>query len=210
MPIVNSSSLMRNRSNLVQWSTSDMDDTEPQVAAAKVLWHFTMSLDGFVAGPDHAMDWATGFSVRPGLIGEYVRTTGAVLAGRDGFDSAIGDARPYGGAWRGPIFVLTHHPDDVRVAEDITILSCPVDEAVRIALRAANGKNLEVFSPTIGRQLLELGLIDEIDLHVVPILLGDGIRLYDRRGGDPVRLNLVGDDDPTMAVNLRYRPIMAR
>ena len=105
--------------------------------------------------------------------------------------------------------MLTHHPGDVRLAKDITILSCPVDEAVRIGLRAADGKNLEVFSPTIGRQLLALGLIDEIDLHVAPTLLGDGIRLYDNRGGDPVRLDLVGDVDPTMAVNLRYRPSMA-
>ena len=77
-----------------------MDDTEPQTAAAKVLWHFTMSLDGFVAGPEHDMDWLTGFAVRPGLIEEYTRTTGAVLAGRDGFDSAVGDARPYGGGWQ--------------------------------------------------------------------------------------------------------------
>lgn len=189
---------------------SGVYNTEPQVAAAKVLWHFTMSLDGFVAGPNHAMDWATGFSVRPGLITEYVETTGAVLAGRDGFDSAIGDARPCGGAWQGPIFVLTHHPDDARPDEDITILSCPVDEAARIALQAADGKNVEVFSPTIGRQLLALGLIDEIDLHVAPILLGDGIRLYHNPGGNPVRLNLVGGADPTMAVNLRYRPSMPR
>lgn len=187
-----------------------MDDTEPQVAAGKVLWHFTMSLDGFVAGPNHAMDWGSEFSVRPGLIAEYVETTGAVLAGRDGFDSAIGDARPYGGLWRGPIFVLTHHPDDARPAEGITMLSCPVQEAVRIAVQAAGGKNVDVFSPTIGLQLLEFGLIDEIDLHVVPILLGDGIRLYDCPGGNPVRLNLVGGADPGMAVNLRYRPTMLR
>jgi hypothetical protein len=46
---------------------------------------------------------------------------------------------------------------------------------VRIGLAAAGGRNLEVFSPTIGRRLLELGLIDEIDLHVAPILLGEGI-----------------------------------
>ena len=95
-----------------------MDDTEPQTAAAKVLWHFTMSLDGFVAGPEHDMQWLTGVAIRPGLIEEYTRTTGAVLAGRDGFDSAIGDARPYGGAWQGPIFVLTHHPEDARPADD--------------------------------------------------------------------------------------------
>ena len=54
-------------------------DTERQTAAGKVLWHFTMSLDGFVAGPNHAMDWMTGISSRPGLVEEYAQTTGAVL-----------------------------------------------------------------------------------------------------------------------------------
>jgi dihydrofolate reductase len=63
-----------------------------------------------------------------------------------------------------------------------------------------------VFSPTIGRQLLEIGQIDEIDLHIAPILLGDGIRLFDNPGHPPIRLNLIGDGDPTSAVNVRYRP----
>ena len=71
---------------------------------------------------------------------------------------------------------------------------------------AAGGKNLEVFSPTIGRQLLELGLIDEIDLHIAPVLLGQGIRLYDNPGSAPIRLHRVGDGDPTSEVNVRYRP----
>ena len=53
---------------------------------------------------------------------------------------------------------------------------------------------------------LELGLIDEIDLHVLPILLGEGIRLYDKPGAEPVRLHRVGDGDPTSALNVRYQP----
>jgi dihydrofolate reductase len=77
---------------------------------------------------------------------------------------------------------------------------------VRIGLAAADGKNLEVFSPTIGRQLLELGLIDEIDLHIVPVLLGEGIRLYDNPGSEPIRLHRADAGDPTLAVNVRYRP----
>lgn len=61
-------------------------------------------------------------------------------------------------------------------------------------------------SPTIGRQLLELGLIDEIDLHIAPILLGAGIRLYDNPGSAPIRLHGVGAGDPASVVNVRYRP----
>jgi dihydrofolate reductase len=182
-----------------------MSDTAPQTADGKVLWHFTMSLDGFVAGPNHEMDWMTGFTNRAGLEDEYVETTGAVLGGRAGWDIA-GDSRPYGSAWDGPIFVLTHHPEDATPADGVTFLNCSPAEAVRIGLEAAGGKNLEVFSPTIGRQLLELGLIDEIDLHIAPILLGEGIRLYDNPGSEPIRLHRVGEADPTSEVNVRYRP----
>lgn len=182
-----------------------MIDTAPQTANAKILWHFSMSLDGFVAGPNHEMDWMVGSS-RAGLQTEYIETTGAVLTGRSSYDSAIGDSRPYGSAWKGAIFVLTHHPEDARPSSDITILSCPVEEAVQIALDAAGGKNVEVFSPTIGRQLLEKGLIDEIDLHILPVLLGDGIRLYDNPGGVPINLHHTDSEEPTAVVNVRYRP----
>jgi dihydrofolate reductase len=183
-----------------------MSDTEPQTAGGKVLWHFTMSLDGFVAGPNHEMDWMSGVSFRPGLVKEYVETTGAVLGGRNGWDHYPDPNSVYGGAWKGPIFVLTHHPEDATPADRVTFLTCSPAEAVRIGLAAAGGKNLEVFSPTIGRQLLELGLIDEIDLHIAPILLGEGIRLYNDPGGEPVHLRRVGAGDPASAVNVRYRP----
>ncbi len=187
--------------------TPPITDTERQTAAGKVLWHFTMSLDGFVAGPNHAMGWMTGFSHRPGLTEEYVETTGAVLGGRDGWDQYPDASATYGGAWDGPTFVLTHHPEDAAPADGVTFLSCDVAEAVRIGLEAAGDKNLEVLSPTIGRQLLELGLIDEIDLHIAPVLLGDGIRLFDNPGGAPVRLALINGATPTVAVNVRYRPV---
>src|SRR3954451_10810209 len=177
--------------------------------AGKVLMHFAVSVDGFVAGPRHDMSFMEKTTVRYGLHREYIESTGAVLAGRSGFDSAIGDSRPYGGAWQGPIFVLTHHPEDAAPAEGITFLSCPVEEAVQIALDAAGGKNVEVFSPTIGRQLFEQGLIDEIDLHIAPILLGQGIRLYDNPGGEPVRLHHVDGAGATV-VNVRYRPVAIR
>jgi dihydrofolate reductase len=144
-------------------------EPQPQTAAGMVHFAFTMSVDGFVAG-GHSMDFMQGTTQRPGLVQEYMGATGAVLAGRDGYDSAIGDFRPYGAAWKGPIFVLTHHPKDARPAEDIT------------------------------------GLIDDIDLHIAPVLLGDGVRLYDAPGGDIIRLERDGPE-PTLAANLRYRPV---
>lgn len=172
----------------------------------KVLMHFLISLDGFVAGSGHDMSFMNRTTVRDGLHREYIETTGAILAGRNGFDSAIGDRRPYGGAWKGPIFVLTHHPEDAAPVADVHLLSCPVEEAVQIALDAAGGKNVEVFSPTICAQLLQLGLVDEIHAHIAPVLLGDGIRFYDVAGGRPLHLLRVGED-PTRTVDLQYRPV---
>lgn len=180
-----------------------MNDIEAQTAGGKVLWHFTMSLDGFVAGPDHGIGWAAGTSPEPGLIEEYASTTGAVLGGRNGWDAYPDPSGIYGGAWQGPVFVLTHHPEDATPTEGVTFLNCGPAEAVRIGLEAADGKNLEVLSADIGRQLLELDLLDEIDLHVAPVLLGDGIRLYDNPCGSPIHLA------PASRVNLRYRPVKA-
>jgi len=187
-----------------------MKDTTRQSAAGKVLMHFSMSLDGFVAGPGHSMDWMREDATnRPGLLEEYVETTGAVLGGRDGWDAFPDPGATYGGAWTGPIFVLTHHPEDAEPAHGVTFLDCDVAEAVRIGLKAAEGKNLEVLSPTIGRQLLQRGLVDELDLHISPVLLGDGIRLFDNPGGTPIGLKLRNGDDPAAEVNLRYHPMAA-
>jgi hypothetical protein len=86
-------------------------DTKAETAEGNALLHFTMSLDGFVAGPNHEMDWMAGTN-RPGLVDEYVTTTAAVLGGRDGRDmAAASGGRPYGDDWDWPIFVLTHHPE---------------------------------------------------------------------------------------------------
>ncbi|WP_442942222.1 dihydrofolate reductase family protein [Nonomuraea sp. NBC_00507] len=85
-------------------------------------------------------------------------------------------------------------------------MNCDPADAVRIGLKAADGKNLEVLSPTIGRQLLDLGLIDEIDLHIMPVILGQGIRLYDNPGSEPINLHHIGQNDPTATINVRYRP----
>lgn len=178
-----------------------------QTAEGKVLLHFSVSLDGFVAGPDHDMDWlGAGFTGRDGVVDEYVATTGAILGGRDGWDAFPDPGTVYGGAWSGPIFVLTHHPEDATPAPGVTFLDCDVADAVRIALDAADGKNVEVLSPTIGRQLLQRGLVDEIDLHITPTFLGDGIRLYDQPGGQQILLQHPINGEMA-EIDVRYRPV---
>ena len=98
---------------------------------SKVVWHVTMSLDGFIAGPDHAMEWARDVPSGPNeLAAEVMHSTGAILGGRGWYDAAArkydGVDGIYGGAWSGPVFVLTHRvgeaPDDPKATfldEDI-------------------------------------------------------------------------------------------
>ena len=109
----------------------------------KVLYHVTMSLDGFIAGPGDAIDGV--FNVpraEPSPVAaEVIRTTGAILAGRRLYDLGISQSggKPYGGAWIGPVFVLTvltHQPFEKPPDLDpsVRFLSGSVQEAVATAL----------------------------------------------------------------------------
>lgn len=172
-----------------------------------VRLHFSMSLDGFVAAPDNGFGWLSRTTGQPGLVSSYAERTGAILGGRKGWEQVPDPSAPYGGEFVGKLFILTHHPEDAKPAVGVTFLNCDVAEAVRIGLEAADGKDLEVFSPTIGGQLLERGLVDEIALHIAPVLLGDGVRFYDNPGKAPVHLHRLDTDDPCSEVNVRYRPV---
>jgi dihydrofolate reductase len=178
----------------------------------KVRWHLMMSLDGFAAGPGHSMDWMAGVTAEPGIHEEAIATLGAVLGGRRGYDALAeqfpGQAsrQPYGGAWSGPVFVLTHHPEDAAPDPGVTFLNCDLAEAVAIALEAADGKDVELHSQDIARQCVERGLVDEFRVHVAPVMLGSGVRLFDSPGIEPVRWARIHDGHPAEAVSLRYRP----
>ena len=156
-----------------------MSDT----SAGKVVVNRSMSLDGFIAGPGHAMDWGgdrpLADFVAPDDLREIAAATGAMLIGRrthevgkrmaaDGPDSAD---YPFSG----PFFVLTHHPPDPP-DPGVAFLSDDIGEAVATALDAANGKNLEILGADVAGLCLARGLVDEILVYVMPFLLGDGIR----------------------------------
>jgi dihydrofolate reductase len=128
-------------------------------------WHVTMSLDGSIAGADDTMEWAFEYGGEPNSIAESVRTsTRAILAGRRWHDVATarydGVAGIYGGAWSGPVFVLTHRPDDPP-GEGVTFLSGSVEDAVATTREAATGGDIEVFGANLAAQCLDADLIDE-------------------------------------------------
>ncbi|MFE0022668.1 dihydrofolate reductase family protein [Amycolatopsis sp. NPDC059021] len=173
----------------------------------KVVWHMTMSLDGFIADRDDGLDWAFGHSAPTAEAAEVIRTTGAFMAGGRNLD-AFGDERtkPYGGAWTGPIFVLTHRDPGTTPDPSITLLSGDITDAVDVALKAADGKNLVVTGGSVPRQCVARGLVDEIVVHLVPVLLGDGVRFFDSPGGPPAKLELIRSE-AEQVIDLRYRVV---
>ncbi len=158
-----------------------------------VLWQVVMSLDGFIADSDDAMDWVFQFGGPTEFGGDpppsaIIPTTGSILAGRRSYD--VGrkpgqrpEAREaFGGAWTGPQFVLTHDPPDDEEDETITFLSGDIEQAVATALRAAAGKDVLIIGANVGGQCIDRGLVDEIRVYLVPVLLGEGIRFFGRSG----------------------------
>jgi dihydrofolate reductase len=174
-----------------------------------VLWHITMSLDGFIAGPDDTMDWAFDYP-GPNPVGDAVmEDTGAILAGRRWYDVATsrydGRAGIYGGAWDGPVLVLTHEPPEAHDDPGITFLSDGIPEAVATARAAAGGKAVGIFGADIARQCLEHGLLDEIVIHLAPVLLGGGVRLFGDPAAPRVPLERTHLGEAGQLTDLRFR-----
>jgi dihydrofolate reductase len=172
----------------------------------------TMSLDGFIAGPDHEMDWVFEYAsdVPSELTQELIDTTGAILAGRGSYNVGRRSTRPetrkpFGGAWSGPQFVLTHDAPDDEEDPSITFISGDLRTAVASALDAAGGKNVLIFGANIANQCLEAGLVDEIILYVLPVLLGDGVRLFDADAGRRADLEAIAITRHGQVANLHYR-----
>jgi dihydrofolate reductase/nitroimidazol reductase NimA-like FMN-containing flavoprotein (pyridoxamine 5'-phosphate oxidase superfamily) len=175
----------------------------------RVLWHVTMSLDGFIAGPGDSMDWVRGRAGPSETADEVIATTGALLVGRRTYDVEDRERGGfYGGAWSGPFFVLTHRPPDT-VPDWMT--GTFVDEDIRAAVdraRAAAGEaDVVVLGADVARQCIEQGLLDELVVHVAPVLLGEGVRLYDGGGLGRVELErtVVAPSGPV--TDLRFRVV---
>jgi dihydrofolate reductase len=187
----------------------------------------SMSLDGFVAGPNVSVangmgeggealhDWM--FSGKSGEEAEaweveQFASTGAVLMGRTMLDVGIG---PWGEnpTFHAPVFVVTH-----RLAEPIvkaggtsyTFVTDGPDAALRLARAAAGERDIYVAGgAAIVRHYLHVGVIDELRLHVVPILLGDGTRLFAGPEDREIGLTIVdGEVDAHGVAHLRCRVVL--
>jgi len=168
----------------------------------KVVVNRAMSLDGFIAGPDHAMGWVMEF-LRDDLFPEVMAATGAMLVGRGTHEVAkrmAPEDTDYDG---GPVFVLTHRPPD-EPDPGVTFLSCSVAEAVATARDAAGGKNLEILGADLASQCLQQGLVDEVLVYVLPVLLGDGVR-FSTSGLGRIDLEPFSNTQSGRVTMLRFR-----
>jgi dihydrofolate reductase len=189
----------------------------------------SMSLDGFIAGPNEGPgnglgdggerlhDWIFagadtdqgGVPGRPaGVNGQIVdefMATGAVVAGRGTFEPADG----WGGDHHDgvPIFVLARHEPGIDIAQwPLVSYVSDVKTAMEEAKQAAGAKNVLVHGAGTAQLALGAGVLDEIEIHLVPVLLGQGRRLFDNLDPDHIELErtriLEGEDGVT---HLHYR-----
>jgi dihydrofolate reductase len=184
-----------------------------------VLLDMAISLDGFVGRVDETdpglYDWYFDPpSASKPVVDELVETTGAIVVGRGAFgtgDDAGGwDDTPY----QVKHFVLTHRPPPPVPGRAVEFVFVPdgVHRAIELAKQAAGGRYVTIGGGAdVARQFLAAGLVDELQLHVVPKLLGEGIPLFGGGGGGVLgppltrSLTKIRVVDSPIVTHLRYR-----
>jgi dihydrofolate reductase len=212
---------------------------------SKLRCHISISVDGFVAGPNQSdanplgeggerlhdwvvelASWREVHEKEGGEINESsrvhkesVENIGAGVMGRNMFGPPTGG--PWDDEWKGwwgdnppyhyPVFVVTHHPRDPVEMEGGTtyhFVTDGIESALEQAKAAAGGKDVGVWGGAdIAGQYLAAGLLDELELHVVPVVLGDGARLWDNLADSDVKLEQVRAVEAPGVTHVKYRAV---
>ena len=188
---------------------------------ASVIYDKSMSLDGFMAGANVRLeaglgddgerlhDWAFQDEYGKEMLEREIAQLGAVICGRRTYDMSIqywGADGPTGPA-RVPLFVLSHSvPDDVPEGGLYTFVD-DAETALARARETAGDKNISVMGGEVGRQYLRAGVVDEISIHLVPVLFGSGTRMFEDVVDGHVTLELVEVAESPHATHLRYRVV---
>lgn len=199
-----------------------------------VRFHLAMSQDGYVGGvgdqawPAHErllgwvhdlVSWRAGAGLNGGLDNDDDRVVrdaganvGAHVMGRRMFDfgeEPWGDNPPF----HAPVFVLTHRPRATVIKQGgttYTFVTGGIDCAIQQAREAAGDKDVRIEGgASAAQQALATGLIDTFELHVIPVLLGDGVRLFDQIGPERIELERTRVIATPAAAHLSYRIISA-
>jgi dihydrofolate reductase len=198
----------------------------------KVFVDITMSLDGFIAGPNDGPElglgeggealhewvfglasWREAHGMAGGevdrdseILGEAVERTGAVVLGKRMFENARGwgDEPPF----HVPVFVLTHEAREplAKKGTTFTFVTDGIESALEQAKAAAGDKDVSVAggANTI-QQYLNAGLVDEMQIHVAPLLLGGGIRLFDGLETEKIEVEGTGVVESPGVTHLKFR-----
>ena len=200
----------------------------------KVTFNMTMSLDGFVAGPndnpenglgdggeglfkwyfsgDTEVKLSEGTPVlkiskkSAKLLKEGIKGYGAGVWGRKTFDIA----HAWGGNPPGsPAFIVTHHvPQEwVKEGSPFTFVTEGVESAIRQAKEAAGDKDVVICTASILQQALKAGLVDEINIDLAPILIGGGVSLFDHLGTGPIELECIRVLEAPGVTHLSFRVV---
>jgi dihydrofolate reductase len=192
----------------------------------------SMSLDGFIAGPDARPGqglglggerlhyWVFGgpwtyatdpvgsaIGVDKQIIDEFFAAAGAVIVGRRMFD--CGDGWGYENPFPVPCFVLTHRAGDLAErAPTFTFVPDGIGSALEQARAVGGGKDVVIGGgANVAQQYLAAGLVDELQLHLVPILLGDGTRLFEHTGSGGAELERTRVVESPFVTHLRFRVV---
>jgi dihydrofolate reductase len=189
----------------------------------KTTVDLSMSLDGFITASNqtaeeplgegaeqHLLGWAFGADLtNRRLVQRYHDGVGAFICGRRTYDHSLpwwGADGPSGVARR-PVFVVTHRtPAEDPPGSVYRFVTDGIEGALARARAAAGDKDVSVMGgANLSRQYLAAGLVDEIGIHLVPVLFGAGIRMFGHIHNRHTRLELVDALETASAVHLRYR-----
>jgi dihydrofolate reductase len=211
----------------------------------KLRCSISMSLDGFIAGPDQSEDdplgkggeqlheWALSLSAwrethgkeggdanaSSAVVEEMTEDVGATIMGRNMFGGGPGawsDDPPWNGWWGDeppfghPVFVLTHHRREPLILGETTFnfVTDGIESALEQAREAADGNDVNLGGGANAvQQYLAAGLLDELQISLVPVLLGGGERLLDNLGGSGVALEPLRVVEAPGVTHLKYRVV---
>jgi dihydrofolate reductase len=206
-------------------SNPSKEDAKRRTAMGKVTSEISMSLDGFITDPNASVgtplegndpgrlhDWR--FDARTetdaAIVDEIYASTGAVLIGKRMFEVGFepwGDPPPFGM----PVFILTHErrePLLMQGGTTYTFVTDGIEAALELARAAAGDKNVGIWGgANIMRQYLKAGLLDEMQIHLIPILLGNGIRLFEDLDPEGIELRRTSSIEAPRATHFRFEVV---
>ena len=188
----------------------------------QVHFHISMSLDGFVTGPNEGLgnplgdddgrlhDWmfAAKTEANAEVLDEVYARTGAILMGKRMFDVGVepwGDPPPF----ERPVFVITHEARDPMPMQGGTtynFVTGGIEAGLEQAKATAGEQDVGIWGgANIMREYLSAGLLDEMQIHLIPVLLGGGVRLFEGLGEQQIELEKTRVIDTPRATHLQYR-----